>query len=404
MNIIFNPLLFFMSIQIISFLVWLVLPSDWFYIIMPGAIKAEITLKSAVIFVIMLVSFFYGTKFIFSKKNIQKNTIFIKENDLSFLLFIHKTSLIITLISTLAIVLFMLSSMGITFIFDLIENANANLIKNQIYSAPLSVQILMMGRHLILISMVSWILLLKYKKAHFTNFTIILFCSIVLFFFTSSRLTLMSIILIYFISKFKNERSFFKGLILFLIIVSIFGLGVLTRSSGTWEGLTGSSNIFVIIGAEFLAYFVSPVNYSVAVINENIAFNISSITTFFTFIYSILNIEIPSFTSQISEFYVSSLTQMGILGQIYPGYGPLIIIPLFFYGYISSRLYYLFKENNVMGQLLYPLIFITLFDSFRGFLLFQSIIFSNFIFFLFITSIYRLLKKGKRRGIIEINN
>jgi len=383
MSKIINPFYLFCSIQLTPFILWYLLPDDIFIIALQGYKKAPMGFMSIAIYFILLCSFYFGYKVSFAHAN--KNAL-ISSGQIKYIKFLHNCTLVLSLLSVFFVIKYVLSG-GLDFIYEALINNQANEFKKKVYTANVVTQASIIFRHMILTSFVTWFILKHYDKKPKTLPIIIILCSI-LFLFTSSRLTLISIVVISILFHFNRLEIYkynnFKILLLIVMLILIFGLGVITRSLLTWQSLSHSDNPIVNISYEFFGYLVSPVNYSVIIVEESIYPYLSTaIPTFFSFFISIFNFDEyfkPVFLKNISYYYNPSLNQIGLVGQLFSGFGYCLFIPAFLYGYLSGIAYRSFMKQHLLGMLLYPFFCISIFDSFRGLLLTQNIMAANWLF------------------------
>lgn len=395
LSVIFHPALFFAVIQTVPLVCWLFISDGYFKIFLQGYEKAEFGVISGALYFILILSFIFGARLASAYSNSSDGDVHSVSKHIGFIRWLHYCSLYLMIFSTVFVVIAILR--GNIDLYNTLLTGNANTFKAILYSTPSNFQALIMGRHLILAAFSSWLILYYYDKPPKT-LPLILLVAIVLFLFSSSRLVVIGMLLIFFLfylSRIKLRLSsivILFGMICGLVVV--FGIGVWFRSTGTWFRVTGSENILVAIGAEFFGYFVSPVNYSVALIQEGAFFYIDNILQFtFSAVYSVLNLPVNSeYLLQIQRYYNPGLNQIGLLGQWYTGYGPFLFIPSFLFGFAAGLAYSQFLKRNLSGFLFYPIVLIALFDSFRGFLLFQNILAANLFFIGLAWMVYHSLK------------
>src|SRR5690606_34501042 len=115
-------------------------------------------------------------------------------------------------------------------------------------------------------------------------------------------------------------------------------------------------------------------------------------------IFSLFNIETVGFDPNyyIPTYYDASLNQIGLMGQWFSGYGYLFFFPVFVYGFISGYIFKLYRNGSLVGLMLYPIVVVSLLDSFRGFLLFQNISVANIMFCLTFIFLWELLRSQNR--------
>jgi len=347
---------------------------------------------SLVIYALLLMWFYFGYKV--SSKVKSKNPRPVKE-EINLVVLLHKVTLVLSLISVIFVLIHCLEA-GIS-IKDNLLSGQGNVFKDVVYSKAPIAQVMIMARHLILTSFITWFILYK-NEIHIKTLPLIIFSSAVLFLFTSSRLTIMAILLICFLYYFVGRNRIKIKLYVFVLAVIglfvVFGLGVIYRSIETWQIFTGEDNIFIIVATEFIGYFISPVNYSIALVEGmNCCYLYSVVKTFFCFILTVFNIEDVfsiTYLDNIKNFYNPSLNQIGLVGLWFTGFGPFLFIPSFLFGFISGIAYRSYNSGSLNGLLFYPLIYFTIFDSFRGFLMTQNVIISNILFISIFLLLYRI--------------
>lgn len=286
-----------------------------------------------------------------------------------------------------AYVLFLAMRTGIS-VFTVILAAQANLFRQTVYSSSAMSQILIMGRHLVLVALITWFGLGLQDLRRPRTLPVIVISSVVLFVFTSSRLTVESLFLtaaLFWLSTRARKgggvgaRYIYPVLVLAGLLL-VFGAGVWIRSLGTWQPAAGSA--LGGVGYEAVAYLISPVNYSVAFVEEGVALVRGlGLNSFFSVVYTIFNLPVnDSFREGIRWYYYPSLNQLGLLGEWFTIMGPLLWIPALFYGIVAEAAHTLFQRNTPEGVLLYPIVLISVLDSVRGFLLPQNILAANIVF------------------------
>ena len=393
MKKIINPYIFFLTIQVTPLLVWFIVPSSIFEISLNYYDKPQFGLNSFLVYFSFLLAFFLGCKISLLRK---RRIAVIKEDDMKPILYLHKITLLLSFVSMLFILRF--SFDGNLNVIEAILFGETNTLREYVYSRGALEQIIIMGRHLLFTSAITWYIL-NTSKVKIKTLPVIILIGFILFLFTSSRFTLLSIILIVMVFKLQKPLINFNKVKLFIIVASlffVFGLGVYFRSRNTWALWTGSDNIFIIAFSEFIGYFISPINYSVALIEKQQYFYPKNIiSSLFGFIVTALNLNIGpnSYLQNISNYYNPLLSAHGLVGLWFTGFGPFLFIPSFLFGYISGKYYKLFINGNLYGMLFYPLIFISLFDSFRGFMLTQNYIMSNILFIVAFLFLWKLIKK-----------
>ena len=400
MNRLINPLMCFMSIQIIPLLAWLIVPSQLFDISLQYYDKSHLGFTSLFVYATLLLSFYCGYKvsYVISLNAVHQQK---QKVNLTPIILLHNTSLLLCSISVMFVIKFCFDA-DIN-VLDTVMSGTSNSFKYIVYSTSPFEQVLIMGRHLLATSAITWFMLRLFSIRKNT-FPIILLLAIVLFVFTSSRRSLMIIIIIgalFHVHKpYISKVGLFKIMMAVPVLLVIFAIGVLIRSKGTWALYAGSSNVVIMVVSEFIGYIISPVNYSVALVEEGRFFYSSSVlSTFFSFILSVFNLAGEAdkvYLASIDNFYNPSLNQIGLVGQWYTGFGPLLFIPSFVFGFISRKSYDLFIHRNITGMLFYPLVYFSLFDSFRGFLLTQNVIMSNILFIVFVVICYNWYTKAFR--------
>jgi len=391
-----NPFFVFSAVQCVPLLLWLFLPPSEIQLIIRGAEVPDLRVASLMMFILMLLSFglgsFLGQYVSISKRDGSKgfrNSILTHEVDFSRyynLKYLMYCSLFFSLISVLYI--FIILGFGFQDIIKVWANSQGNTIKELVYGKGGLTSLIIMPRHLIIIAFISLCVLHRAGYKNKIVAFLVIFLGLSIFIFTSSRLTAISIVVAYFLISIDREKLdslfFLNGLVFIICLIGLFILWVIYRSAGTWEAVSGSDNLVVAGFYELAAYLISPINYSIAIIEKGLTFDYGNILAFsFPVAFTLFDINVGFQPDDyIGVFYSPSLTQIGILGQWYSGYGPILIIPFAIYGWLCGAVYKSFMRAKVLGLLFYPLVVVSLLDSFRGFLLFQNIIFANIIFFL----------------------
>jgi hypothetical protein len=373
---------------------WLLVPGDVFDMALQDYGRPEFGWKSLVSFLVLVLAFYIGYRAsIFRQVNGAPRGL--DADEIRFVRVLHILCLVLSAISVLVVIRYCLVS-GVS-IWETILAAQANEFREIVYSTGVVPQAFMMARHLVITSLATWFILYHYKVAPRT-LLLILAMGGVLFLLTSSRLTVMAMVLLAMLAYTqrpeRTKRSMVKLIIFAGALVVVFGVGVFARSVETWAAVTGSTNPLVIVSMELLAYVISPVNYSVALIEyAQYYYPSNALASVFSFVYSVFNLEggiDTSYLENISYFYNPSLNQIGLVGKLFTGYGPFLFIPVVVFGFVSGRAYRSFSRGRLLGVLLYPLVYISIFDSFRGFLLTQNVIISNILFASFLVTLYRL--------------
>jgi hypothetical protein len=379
------PAPFFFVANAFPLILWLCIDSRWFGIALQGFSKAPFTPAAALFWSLLFISFWAGTRL----ASIGKRLLVLAQPRLQLMRRIHAVSLAFAIASAIAIAHFFIKG-GPDALF-LLSESNANELKIALYSADTTYQLAIMARHLVLTALITWPFVTQ-PLSRRVSLGVLSVTVVFLTLFTSSRLTAISAVLIWLLAlrvdsiEEKASSIYVRRLLLgVLFILTLFGIGVFTRSVGTWAGLTGSDNILLNASAEFLAYYISPVNYSTAIVNDFDAGGVGLAAVYvFGFIFSVLNVDDPTAVAavfdSIAPYYNSSLNQIGLLGQFFTGFGPLFVVPVGIYGYVAQRAYLSYRRRSPWGVLFYPLVYISLFDSFRGFLLTQNILAANWIF------------------------
>ena len=395
LSIVFHPALFFAMIQTIPLVCWLFISDGYFNIFLQGYEKSEFGVISGALYFILILSFVFGSRLASAYSNYSNGDVHSISRHIGFIRWLHYCSLCLMTFSAVFVVIAILKKD--VDLFDTLAMGNANTFKAILYSTSSTFQALLMGRHLVLTAFSSWLILYYYDKRPKT-LPLIIIVAVILFLFSSSRLVVIGMLLIFFLFYLSGIRLRLSSMVMLLAmacgLVIVFGIGVWFRSAGTWFRVTGSENILVAIGAEFFGYFISPVNYSIALIQEGVSFYIDNMLQFtFSVVYSVLNLPVNSeHLLKIQRYYNPGLNQIGLLGQWYTGYGPFLFIPSFLFGFIAGLSYSQFLKRNLNGFLLYPIVLIALFDSFRGFLLFQNILAANLFFIVLVWIVYHSLK------------
>ena len=267
--------------------------------------------------------------------------------------------------------------------------AQANIFKKVVYSSDSLSQLLIMGRHLVLAALITWCAAPHLGIRRYPTVPVIVLAAMVMFLFTSSRLTVMSLMIIgmlfWFVRRSDRERTWLRRAMPIIGLVAlglIFALGVWTRSLGTWATAGGGRGPIAAAIYELGAYLASPVNYSLAFVEDGGAFiNGLGLDNFFNVVFTALNLPVDySYRDAIYWYYDSRLDRIGLLGEWYAIAGPLFWIPTLGFGYLAGLMHVRFRARTLSGLLLYPVVLIAVIDSTRGFLLTENIVAANLLF------------------------
>jgi hypothetical protein len=389
-----NPGVFFFLLHIFMLLLYYLVPQKIlelsFQNILPYYpnflyLLLHITLIISYVFGVILSAYFYKNKtnFVLSKKRINHHYQFLK---------------IIFIVSTI------LSSISIIYIFIFIVNGNmfhylflgvGNIFKSYVYK---NLSIIIMGRHLILTSYISYLILSNYYNFKSKIYLVLLSLNtLILFLFTSSRLTPVFLFLIYiFLKIFFHKINFKKLYRISILILFIFIMGVFYRSIGTWENVAGDQVSFYFLPFfEIFSYLFTPLSYTFAIYEKVNNLNLDVVLPYtFNVIYTVFNLPMVNtpIRDAIQNYYNPNFNQIGIFGTFFGTYGVFSYFVLFFYGYLSGIIYYT-SRKSILSLMLLPIVLLSIFDSIRGFLLFQNILAANILFICFVYIIYVFLKK-----------
>lgn len=391
---------FFVCVNLLPLVLWAALDDQWFLIALQGYARAPLTGSSALFWTIYFVSFWIGSRLTGRRIRVDHPL-----PHPMLMVRLHVLALVLTVASALVIADFFAN--GGLDALALVTESNANELKIALYSSDPSMQVAIMARHLVLTALIT-LPFLKHSFGRKVSLILLLVTVIFLAIFTSSRLTAISAVIIWLLSRGLADggdslkRALARRVAWALLLVMLlFGAGVASRSAGTWAGLTGSDNMVLNAWAEFLAYYVSPVNYSTAIVNDFDpgSFGLAAVYSIGV-VFTVFNLDDPSALAalfhSIAPYYNSSLNQIGLLGQFYSGWGPLFVIPMMAYGYMCQRAYNAYRRGTAVGLLLYPLMFISIFDSFRGFLLCQNILAANWLFVALAITAFHFLRQVLR--------
>lgn len=391
MNRLIHPFGSFALIQLVPLFLWLLAPEDVFNMAMQDYGRPHFGWKSLAVYAGLIASFYAGCR-LSSLWQRDDSVSGLDSNDIAFVRKLHFAAIILAAISVLVVVTYCLSS-GIS-IWETVLMAQANRLKAIVYSAGVLPQAFMMARHLVITALISWFVLRRHKAAPGT-LLIVLLMGGVLFLFTSSRLTVMAMIVIAMLANLQTLRraDAIRAVLFGVALVLVFGIGVYTRSFETWAAATGSTNPLRIVGMELTAYLISPVNYSVALVEHLQSYHFGSgLATLLSFVVTVLNLDGSidrSYLADISYYYNPNLNQIGLVGQLFVGFGPLFFIPTILYGLAAGAAFQSLSRGGLAGSLIYPLIYLAIFDSFRGLLLTQNIIMANILFVGLLLILYR---------------
>jgi len=386
-----NPVFIFIFFQTLPLVIFIMLDNVTIKKLLQGYEVANFGVLSILIYLFSIFSFILG--YIISK-HVKLNFKKIKQSELEF---IKRPAIIMTAISISFLLYIIINNYSFLDLIQIIVASTANQFKSVVYTSGLVG--LLIFRHLVILLTTIYFIKLYNLNINDKKLLIFIMISIIpLFLFTSSRLTVISffiIFLVFFLNTKKiTTSSVVKIFLILLLIIFIFALGIYFRSITTWQNVSGNTGILTPILYEIGAYFISPVNYTVAFIEESLPFIQNGYTFLLPFVFSVLNIHIDSnYLNTISSFYNPSLNQIGIISQAYINHGYFLLVFFILYGYISGIFYRYFINKDLIGLLLYPIIYISLFDSVRGFLLMQNILAANILFIIFFHFVYKYLTK-----------
>ena len=384
-----RPVPAFAVMQLGPLLLWLVIPSDVFRMSLRGAERAPVTLAGLMAFGLLVAGFaagaWAGARLPVSSGASKART------TRPIVLAAHYAAMALMLFSTAAVLMIVVGS-GLN-VLAIVLASQANQFTNEVYESSAGAQALIMGRHLVLSSLITWFVLGVWRKPRpLLSVPLILVAAATLYLFTSSRLTIESVLLIAMLFWFTPRPGAPKTSPLLgrlgqaavvLVLLVVFAGGVWLRSVTSWARLSSTASGLLLAPLyEAVAYVVSPVNYSLAFVADGVAFVRGlGLDNFFFVVYTVLNLpQDISFRQLITWNYNPLLNQIGLVGEWFTIAGPLLWIPAAAYGLLAGALYERFRRRTIAGLLLYPLVLVSLGDTMRGFLLPQNVVASNLLY------------------------
>jgi hypothetical protein len=382
-----HPASLFVVAQLAPFLLWAFVPERTFSAAVYGAVRAPLGAAAVAAYALLLVSFCVGTRlgeraFSYTAPELPPAWI---------IGFAHYFAVALSVVSAGYILVTILRSPVNP--FAVVIAAQANVLKDVVYTDSVVSQVSIMGRHLVLAALVTWFVRKGHENRAPATLLPILLVASVLFVFTSSRLTSLALVLICVVFLFGyqwphlpvSKRWRLTAAVIVVAVTALtglFALGVLTRSLGTWTDTAGAEGVMAAAGYEAVAYFASPVNYSVAFVEEGIAFvNGLGLANFFHVVFTVFNLPVDySYREPIAWYYESSLDRVGLLGEWFAIAGPFFWLPTLAYGFLAGVFFRAFRLKTLAGQLVYPIMVVAIVDSMRGFLLAENIIVANVLY------------------------
>lgn len=392
-----RPTPVFCVVQVVPLALWLATADTTFSIALQGAQRAPLGVSAALAYGLLLLAFASG-----SSLGGRARPLGMRADARSFqpaVRVAHYAALAFAVFSASYVVILVVRS-DID-ILAVILAAQANLFQQLvIYSSDPVSQVLIMGRHLVLAALITWFAIGSAQVPRPPSLPVIGIAAAAMFVFTSSRLTVLGLMLITALFLFgtgkgtPSLRAAVGPVLAFAAMALIFAAGVWIRSLATWVTAAGGGGLGAA-GYEGLAYAISPVNYTIAFVEGAVGFVRGlGLENFFNVVYTVFNLDVDySYRAGISWYYAPDLDRVGLLGEWYAVAGPLFWLPTLCFGVLAGFAYSQFRQQTLSGLLLYPVVLLTVFDSNRGFLLAENIAAANFLYMLAIVTLAHFLQR-----------
>jgi hypothetical protein len=208
---------------------------------------------------------------------------------------------------------------------------------------------------------------------------------------TSARLTFLILAVGFVTLMYRKARPFQRVFLILVIsaplLVAVFALGSYLR-----DARVASGDLSFLI-TMFVGYFGTQYNYLPGIL-EYCSPVFAPQQLLLSPVLDVLPVELsqplsPNSAEEVCNlpaFYNESFSPLSIPGDVYVFTGSitLVVLFVFFYGFVANMVYRLYRADNDYGLLLYPLIAATLLDSYRLPLIIQNLIFANIVALLII--------------------